>query len=248
MFESFFAREFAVVRTILLALVFAVSVAGCSVLRPDIGAPDYGSQAELAEAAARLRAAEQATVRIRNVGCGGIATGSGIVIGESVLLTNAHVVAGAETLEITLWDGKTVGAEIRDATVSSDLARVEVAVDLTQSADAVVATLGTSDPDPGEQLVVFGFPGGGRFTVLPGEALGYTDVDGVRGLVMSNQVVPGNSGGPVFDESGVVVGVVRLQLVESGDGVAIPITDVNASLAQMSEAGAGRVPGCDAFG
>src|ERR671914_752028 len=56
------------------------------------------------------RKARTLTVRIRNVSCEGVGTGSGFALSDHVLVTNRHVLAGAETLEVSTWDGKTLSA------------------------------------------------------------------------------------------------------------------------------------------
>ena len=230
-----------------VVVLCVVALAGCAIVRPGSGAPDYeGNRAKVAGGAS-LRAAEQATVRIRNLGCGALATGSGVVISPTRLLTNAHVIAGAETLEISLWDGSTLEAEVTGSRRRTDLATVDVAIDLTGEKNAAVASFAAEDPVAGDALFAFGFPGGGGFSVLDGEAIGYAEVEGVRSLLMTNKVVPGNSGGPVFDSAGQVAGIVRAQLVESGDGVAIPVSQVQASLASLETGPSGARVACGAF-
>lgn len=229
-----------------VAVLSLVFVAGCGgMFRPDLARPRYVSDEPAATSVERR--AERATVRIRTLGCGALSTGSGVVVGERELLTNAHVVAGAETLEINLWDGTTLSAEVRSAASADDLAIIEVDAPLTGEGRAAVAEFATADPPVGAPLLVFGFPGGLRFTVDKGEVDSYAEVDGERSIVMTNPVVPGNSGGPVFDGTGAVVGIVRARLVDTGNGVAIPVTTVAAALATMRTAPTGTAPGCDEF-
>lgn len=218
----------------------AVACGACAVLRPDAGAPDYAALHDRLATAASERDAEAATVRIRNLGCAALSTGSGFVVGERELVTNAHVVAGAETLEITTWDGHTFEAAVEGATLASDLARVRVDADLPPA-----ARLASSDPVPGDLLRVYGYPGGGALDVETGQLVSYAEVDGRRSFVMSNKVRPGNSGGPVFGAGGEVVGVVRALLVDQDQGVAIPAGEVAATLGSGASGG---VPGCDALG
>lgn len=226
----------------LRALVPAIALAfgACGVLQPNDGAPDYASVHDRLAASSSERRAEAATVRIRNLGCEALSTGSGFVVDDHELVTNAHVVAGAEKLEITTWDGHTFDATIEGATVTADLARVRVGADLPPA-----AVLAPADPVPGDALVVYGYPGGGVLGVEPGKLLSYADVDGRRSFVMSNKVRPGNSGGPVFGGGGEVVGVVRALLVESDQGVAIPVSDVASTLGGIAD---GEVPGCPVGG
>lgn len=236
-------RPIGVVSAVLLVTAL---LAGCGgMFRPDLARPRYVSNEPAATSVERR--AEQATVRIRTLGCGALSTGSGVVIGDRELLTNAHVVAGAESLEINLWDGTTLSAEVRSAASADDLAIVEVDAPLTGEGRGVVAEFAAADPPVGAPLLVFGFPGGLRFTVDKGEVDSYAEVDGERSIIMTNPVVPGNSGGPVFDDTGAVVGLVRARLVDSGNGVAIPVSTVEAALATMRAAPSGTAPGCDEF-
>ncbi len=230
-------------RTALAAALFGLSgLTGCALLHPEKGAPDF--EGLLAPAAGSPdRKSEQATVRIHTVGCDQISSGSGVVIGERELLTNAHVIAGAEDLEITTWDGRTVKAALTGAFVESDLALVHVDADLPAAAE-----LAAADAAVGAELVVFGFPGGGRFRVERGTLQEFATVGNARVMVISNRVRPGNSGGPVFDDSGKVVGLVEALLTETDQGVAIPVSTVKPAVDAMRGRQAGEAPGCDAFG
>src|SRR5574338_21421 len=51
------------------------------------------------------RRARRLTVRVRNIGCEGLAIGSGWALTHSLLVTNRHVLAGADSLELNTWDG-----------------------------------------------------------------------------------------------------------------------------------------------
>lgn len=223
-----------------MLFLLVLILGSCGVLRPDAGAPDYASVRTNVARAEADRSAEAATVRIRNLGCDSLSTGSGVVVGERELITNAHVVAGADKLEITTWDGRTLDAAVEGATIASDLARVRVDADLPPA-----ASFAPTDPLPDDSLAVYGFPGGGPLEVSTGKLISYADVDGQHGFVMSNRVRPGNSGGPVFGSDGTVVGIVRALLVEQDEGVAIPATVVTSSLG--ASAGSADVPDCTAF-
>lgn len=228
--------------TLFLAVVMLL-FSGCSVMRPDKGAPVYGHLSAAATSAER--AAERSTVRVRNLGCNAVVVGSGVITAQRQLLTNAHVIAGADKLEVNLWDGTTVDARVVGASVAQDLATVEVADDLASGGRASVATFAAADAPVGASLLVFGFPEGGRFTVSRGHLVAYEAIGDQRSMVLSNKVEHGNSGGPVFGENAQVVGIVRAMFADSGDAIAIPVSAAH----QLLEAGAaaGPVPGCSAF-
>ncbi len=221
-------------------------LAACSLFAYDDEIPAYGRTDELL-VGLPLREAKQVTVRVRNFGCNAVSVGSGVIAAPDLLLTNAHVIAGAEEVEITLWDGETFAASVLDATVTEDLALVRVEGDLTGGGRAAIARFAISDPLDGTFLFVVGYPGGGRLRKSTGSLLEYREVDGVRSLVMSNEVAPGNSGGPVFDENARVVGIVRA-LLESGQGLAIPVGIVDEVQRRLvEEPGTAQIPSCKDF-
>ena len=145
---------------------------------------------------------------------GGTATGSGFVIdGDGHVLTNNHVVAGAQTLRVklgdsdTTYDAKKVGAD-----PATDLALLQV--DAPSSALHPLA-LGDSDgAQVGDPVVAIGNPFGLDRTVTTGivSAL-QRQIQAPNGFAISNviqtdaSINPGNSGGPLIDASGRVIGV-----------------------------------------
>src|SRR4029079_4201018 len=88
-------------------------------------------------------AAQRMAVRIRNIGCGSVSTGSGFPIDDHTLATNRHVVADSATLQLSTYDGRDVGATAASTAGLADLAVVRTA-DAPPAAPAVRGT----DPDP----------------------------------------------------------------------------------------------------
>lgn len=167
------------------------------------------------------RRARRLTVRVRNVSCLGVGVGSGFAIAKDVLVTNRHVLAGAETIEVSTWDGRTLPATAAEVGVLGDLGVAYVEGALPQ-----VGAYGAS-PVAGDEVTVVGYPAGGELTLAPG-----TVVDlrpgrrfGIPGRVMrlTSRVVPGNSGGPVLDRRGKIAGVVYAYELATGFGLAIPV-------------------------
>lgn len=143
-------------------------------------------------------------------GTGGvIKTGSGIVVDAAGhILTNNHVIAGCQTLRVTDTAGGAMAASLVAADATNDLA-------LLKTERRWPSWAGFRDSHglrPGEPLVVAGFPLSGL--VSPEMAVNtgsLTALAGMRGdsrqFQFSAPVQPGNSGGPVIDDSGRVVGI-----------------------------------------
>jgi S1-C subfamily serine protease len=136
--------------------------------------------------------------------------GTGFVVSnQGHILTNNHVVAGCRTLETR--DGKPLQVLSRDT--SSDLALLQE--DFAPSAVAVFRT--GSAPKLGDSIVAFGFPLPGILSSEGNVSVGILSAtsglqNDVRFVQISAPVQPGNSGGPLFDSSGHVIGVVVAKL------------------------------------
>ena len=169
-------------------------------------------------------------------------TGTGVVIlDKGVILTNIHVVAGAKRIGVTFADGLESDAEITGTRPEDDLAVLQAK---TIPDDLQAATLqSTSGLEPGDHVTAVGFPFGIGPSVSSGVVSGlrreYRSPEGKRLLTNLIQfdaaVNPGNSGGPLLNASGEVVGIVTgilnptEQRVFVGIGFAVPIE--NAAMA-----------------
>jgi S1-C subfamily serine protease len=137
------------------------------------------------------------------------ATGTGFFITrQGHLLTNAHVVNGCKALTVAQPSGSPVSATAVATDKQNDLAILQIA-----SPPAAIATLRGSRPiRPGEPVVAYGFPligivsSGGALTTGTVSALTGLK-DDTRYLQISAPIQPGNSGGPLMDTTGAVVGV-----------------------------------------
>lgn len=187
------------------------------------------------------RTARRMTVRVRSLGCGRIGTASAVAVGRRLLVTNRHVVAGADRIELNYWDGSRAQARPRTVAVADDLALVEVSRRLP-----AVARIAPDDASKGAELFVVGFPNGGRQTIARGELIEYAPLerhpDASPVMRLSAPIVPGNSGGPVLDASGAVIGVVFGIETATGHGLAVPASAV-LELLEQRDAG-GPVPSC----
>jgi S1-C subfamily serine protease len=244
---------------LMLLLAAGVLWAGCGALAeapphasPAQQAPAVTPDAPAAKGIARVelptlsqdsftREATQITVRVRNLTCQGVARGSGFAIDRHTLVTNRHVVAGAERLEVDTADGTTLKVSTARVGVLGDVAFVTVDGVLPVSANL------SGKADQGEDIAAVGYPLGGPLTITQGIVI--DRIDGSRFHVQGNilrisaEVQPGNSGGPLLDRKGHVAGVVYAIEVATGLGLAIPMDTVNTLI---DEAGFEAVPACGA--
>lgn len=175
---------------------------GTTIPTPDV---DTGSTA--------LDEAAQSVARVSGVAysCGTGATGSGFVIDDDLIVTNAHVVAGADTVMIELPGEPAVDGAVVYFDPVDDLAMISADVDAAPL--DVVPSLSV-----GDSAVVQGYPYGGPFTAVPSTVIdvGEMPIDDVYGgeksprevYTLAAEVRPGNSGGPLLTPDGEVAGVV----------------------------------------
>ena len=173
----------------------------------------------------------------------GQATGSGIVLDTNGnILTNAHVIAGAQQIQVTFSDGRTVNATLVGSNSSADLAviRVSVAASTLHS-----VTLGNSDSaQVGDTVYAIGSPFGLSGSLSQGiisnlKQRGRTsDGSNLSGLIQTDAAInPGNSGGALVNTQGEVIGI--NSSIESpvdgnvGVGFAIPINQVKQVLSSL---------------
>lgn len=157
--------------------------------------------------AAGFSAFEQAALRVRNIGCGGIAVGSGFAISDHTFVTNRHVVGGAALLQVSTFDGRDIDVTSVGSALIADLALVR-----TRETLPATISLATANPALGAPVTAIGFPEGGPLTTTHGQVLGYApDPVGWSSLPMLMNDAPiqhGSSGSALLDASGHLVGVV----------------------------------------
>jgi serine protease Do len=151
------------------------------------------------------------------------AKGSGFIIDSSgIVVTNYHVVKDAKTVSVTLSDGKSYPAKILGMDPKTDLAVLKI------SAGELLpfVELGSSaNVEPGEWVVAMGNPFGLGGTVTAGivSALGRDIGDGPydKFIQIDAPINEGNSGGPLFDQHGQVIGINTAILTPTGGSVGI---------------------------
>jgi putative serine protease PepD len=172
--------------------------------------------------------------------------GSGVIIDEQgFILTNYHVVSGADTLEVTLADGSTLPATMAGYDAGNDLAVIRID---PSAGGLTAAPLGDSDQlQVGDTVFAIGNPFGleGTFTEGIISALSRTyssdsTTRPLRNLIQTDAAVnPGNSGGPLVNCYGEVIGINALLENPTGDSVnvgvafAVPINTAKQFLPAM---------------
>ena len=178
---------------------------------------------------------------------GNMGQGSGFVWDEKGhIVTNAHVVQAADAMHITFQDGTMSVGEVLATDPDSDLAVLKVD---PEGYDLQPVTMGRSEElQVGMRVAVIGTPFSQEQTLTSGivSALGrtmdtmtrYRIPDSIQFDAATN---PGNSGGPLFNNRGEVVGVVSQIISEqrsfSGIGLAVPSTIVNRVVPALIESG-----------
>ena len=167
-------------------------------------------------------------------------TGSGVVIdAKGDILTNLHVIRTTDRWVITFWDGSKSDAELVNVQPENDLAVIKAKVAPDDLKPATLAS--TGGLNPGDTVVAVGFPFGIGPSVSHGVIAGlkreFVDPDRkvddgghMTNLIQFDAAVnPGNSGGPLVNRDGEVVGIVTAiynptgQHVFAGMGFAVPI-------------------------
>lgn len=148
--------------------------------------------------------------------------GSGVIISENgLVMTAAHVVQVADAVVVNLKDGQSLSASVVSSFPMADVALLKIK---NPPAKLTTAKLGDSDKvRPGDSIFVIGAPRGLEHTLTVGYISGRRQADG-----FSDNLVPmeylqtdaainaGNSGGPMFNMHGEVIGIVSSILTESG--------------------------------
>ncbi len=166
--------------------------------------------------------------------------GSGVIVdAQGNILTNNHVVAGAEKISIHLFDGRELKGTVRGTDPRTDLAVVHV-----EAADLPIAMLGDSDKlQVGEWAIAVGSPFGLEETVT----VGVISAKGRSGLGTGNyedfiqtdaSINPGNSGGPLVNIDGDVIGI-NAMIIQPGQGIgfAIPINLAKTIMVELIKSG-----------
>lgn len=169
--------------------------------------------------------------------------GSGVLIEEDQILTAAHVVENARAIEVLFTDGVRIQADVISSLAASDVALLKLR---ESPPDPQVATLADSNNTPiGSEVFIIGAPFGISQTLSVGHLSGRLN----RGLMARGTPIEflqtdtaintGNSGGPMFNAQGEVIGIVSFILTKSGgfDGIGFATSSNTARQALLTSSG-----------
>lgn len=226
---------YALIMTAVFALSFgillAVLLAGKQI-HTSQGEPQYDSvsRADMAP----IEQAKRSVVVIQVATESGGGTGTGVVLNANgYIATNHHVIDGAKTIRVTFLDGTQTEATVVGSSAMDDLAviRVDASKVATQLYPATFVQ-STNDNYVGQTVYAIGTPGGAEFAFTTTKGIiSYVNrevrqynTDGtmakkVRTIQTDAKVNPGNSGGPLVDTDGRVVGIVSMKLGDGYEGI-----------------------------
>lgn len=227
----------------------ALVVSACSVLPPKpppLGPTPQGTStssvsvpAATSDSPDGFQSAQRIAIRVRNVGCQSLSTGSGFALDDNTLVTNRHVIEDSAELQLETYDGRDVAVAASTMATFSDLALVTTVDTLPH-----VAPIADKDAEIDDVITVIGYPKGGELTTSTGRIISSEeDPLGVNlGEVFytSAPVEPGSSGSAVLNTNGELVGVVY---AKSGSGsLFVPVSTLHELL--DSDANQEPLPGC----
>lgn len=228
-------------RVLAIVSAAALTLSGCAVL-PQTPGPlptDWVPEATATPMASSVglspdgfTAAQRMTVRVRNIGCGFVKTGTGFALDAFTLVTNRHVIDDSQDIQVSTHDGRLIQAKAASSTTVADIAIITT----TEPLGGAYAARAEDDPESGDVITVVGYPNGGKLTTVSGVVLGPTPdplgsaVDMV--LATTASVELGSSGSPVLNDQGQVVGVVYAKNPDSNQSFIVPVSVLNTLLAQ----------------
>jgi S1-C subfamily serine protease len=182
------------------------------------------------------RAAARSVVKVQTAACGAGVQGSGWVVAPELVVTNVHVVTGADLVEVAVPGGQALPATVVYLDPGNDVALL--AVD-GLSARALEPARKVRD---GAEVVLLGYPKDGPLTATAGTAGRPAKVfaaDAYGRKTRLRTVVPlrgsvqrGDSGGPVVNRNGRVVAMMFAATAEGGGGFGVPVSEVVDALSE----------------
>jgi S1-C subfamily serine protease len=189
-----------------------------------------------------VAATQPSVVKIRAIApsCQKVLEGSGFVLSPDRVMTNAHVVAGANSVTVE------ASGNSYDATVVSYDPTVDIAILSVPNLPPGPLAFANTPVTSGTEAIVLGYPGGGSFVATPArirELIELSGPDIYRNATVNREVYTvrasveqGNSGGPLIDLNGQVLGVVFGAAVDENDtGFVLTAKEVAAQLAHIGD-------------
>jgi S1-C subfamily serine protease len=189
-----------------------------------------------------VAATEPSVVKIRAIApsCQKVLEGTGFVLSPDRVMTNAHVVAGANSVTVE------ANGNPYDATVVSYNPTMDIAILSVPNLPPGPLAFAAGPANPGSDALVLGYPGGGGFVATPArirEVIELSGPDIYRNATVNRQVYTiratveqGNSGGPLIDLNGKVLGVVFGAAVDENDtGFVLTASEVSSQLADIGD-------------
>ena len=187
-----------------------------------------------------VAAAQPSVVKIRGVapGCQKVLEGSGFVVAPNRVMSNAHVVAGADTVTVN------AGGTDYDATVVSYDPDEDISILDVPSLPSQPLAFADKPAQTDANALVLGYPGGGEFAATPARIREIIELNGpdiYRTTTVTREVYTirgtvrqGNSGGPLVDLDGTVLGVVFGAAVDDPEtGFVLTAKEVSRQLARI---------------
>lgn len=207
-----------------------------------VDAPDAALATDAVVGATRA-----SVVKIRGVapGCQKVLEGTGFVVSPNRVMSNAHVVAGSESVTVEA-DGQTYDAYVVSYDPNADISILDV-----PNLPSAPLTFVDDLAPPGTDAIVMGYPGGGDFTATPARVRETIELNGpdiYRKTTVTREVYTirgtvrqGNSGGPMINRGGKVLGVVFGAAVDDADtGFVLTSDEVGHQLTKVGNSA--RVP------
>jgi S1-C subfamily serine protease len=207
-----------------------------------VDAPDAALAADAVVAATR-----PSVVKIRGVapGCQKVLEGTGFVAAPNRVMSNAHVVAGSESVTVEV-DGQTYDAYVVSYDPQADISILDV-----PNLPSAPLQFAQGPAATGTDAVVMGYPGGGDFVATPARVREIIELSGpdiYRTATVEREVYTirgnvrqGNSGGPMIDREGRVLGVVFGAAVDDAEtGFVLTANEVSQQIARLNSSE--RVP------
>lgn len=165
----------------------------------------------------------------------GNALGSGFAVGENCIITNAHVIGNQNDITVRTYNGKSYVAKLVGINKSQDIAVLTVSgVKFTP-----ITVADYKEMNIGSDVYAIGTPKSMDYTLTKGIlSAKERNVDGYTYIQIDAPVNEGNSGGPLLNDNGQVIGVITLKLNDSeGIGFAIPMSRVKTFIGTLDMSG-----------